>query len=108
MEKKDKFYQFNGSFIKVSSIWQMSCLFVHADQNSCFGSINDKKYTHYVAGWSAVPYLDRPDGLLKDIMEDDFCKDYLRLYTSFLEYNDLKADTICFDSYYTLRIFKVK
>jgi len=105
MNTKDKFYKFNGSFIKVSSIWQMSCLFVHADQNSCFGSINEKKYEHYVCGLSSVPYLDRPDGLLKDIMEDDFCKDYLSLYKAFLDYNNLESETICFDSIYSTRIF---
>ena len=105
MDTKDKFYKFNGSFIKVSSIYQMSCLFVFAENNTCHGSINEKKYEHYVVGLSSVPYLDRPDGLLEWIEQDGFCMDYLNLYKAFLKYNNLESETICFDSIYSTRIF---
>ena len=67
MDTKDKFYKFGGGFIKVSSIYQMSCLFVWADQNVGFGYLNEKKYERYLAGIDRVPPLDRPEGLLKYI-----------------------------------------
>ena len=105
MDTKDKFYKFNGSFIKVSSIYQMSCLFVWADMNECFGYLNDKKYGRYLAGIDRVPPLDRPEGLLKYILKDPFCKDYLTLYKAFLDYNNLEAELMSFDSVYDESIF---
>lgn len=105
MDTKDKFYKFNGSFIKVSSIYRMSCLFVWADTNECFGYINEKKYERYLAGIDRVPYLDRPEGLLRYILKDPFCKDYLSLYKAFLDYNNLEAELMCFDSVYDINIF---
>ena len=105
MSTEDKFYKFNGGFIKVSSIYQMSCLFVWADQNVGFGYLNGKKYERYLAGIDRVPYLDRPEGLLRYILKDPFCKDYLTLYKAFLEYNNLESELICFGSVYDMRIF---
>lgn len=100
MSTEDKFYKFNGGFIKVSFIRQMSALIVWADQNVGFGYLNGEKYERYLAGIDRVPYLDRPEGLLKHIYRDPFCKDYLSLYKAFLEYNNLESELICFDCTY--------
>ena len=105
MSTEDKFYKFDGGFIKVSFIRQMSALIVWADQNVGFGYLNGEKYERYLAGIDRVPPLDRPEGLLKHIYNDPFCKDYLTLYKAFLDYNNLEAELMCFDSVYDESIF---
>lgn len=94
--KEDKFYPFDGGFIKVSFIRQMSALIVWADMNNCYGYINGEKYERYVDRIDEVPPLDRPKGLLKYIYKDPFCKDYLTLYKAFLEYNNLETELIMY------------
>ena len=103
--KEDKFYPFEGGFIKVSFIRQMSGLIVWADLCSCYGYIDGEKHERYVAGLDRVPYLDRPNGLLKYIYKDHFCKEYLTLYKAFLEYNGLESELMYFDQVYASSIF---
>lgn len=86
--KEDKFYPFDGGFIKVSAIWQMSELKAYIGEGyneKLVGCINQKEYIEPVmVSQYKLEYR-------KQMLEENypFYREYNALYKAFLEYNHL-------------------